>query len=231
MTARPSRIGLARLRQGLYRFIAAGLLPPDQERIAALASAIAVIETSVIDGFAFATWWRPLGAVLDGPPSVGDLEADYVRLFEAGVSEPPCPLVESAYLPLPRGPGAFLVDLDREYRRFGLAANPLVSLPVDHAVLQLEAMAALCAREDEATDRGEDAEARRVLGEEERFLERHLARWFPVMARRGAMVAGGGFYGTLLTAARAFVHHDRHLVATLAADRGLARDRRLEAVR
>lgn len=221
MTARPSQIGLARLRQGLYRFIAAGLLPADRERITALASAMAVIERSGIDGFAFATWWRPLAAVLADPPSIDVLEADYVRLFETGMSEPPCPLVESAYLPLPRGPGAFLVDLDREYRRLGLAANPLVSLPVDHAVLQLEAMAVLCAREDEAIDRGEDAEAMRVLGEERRFLERHLARWFPVMSRRGAMVAGNGFYGTLLTAARAFVRHDQELVATLAADRGL----------
>jgi TorA maturation chaperone TorD len=225
MTVRSEPIGLARLRQGLYRFIAAGLLPPDQERLAALASAIAVIEASLIDGFAFATWWRPLGAVLDDPPPIDVLETDYVRLFEAGMSEPPCPLVESAYLPLPRGPGALLVDLDREYRRFGLAANPLVSLPADHAVPQLEAMAALCAREDEATDRGDVAEARRVLGEEERFLERHLARWFPVMARRGAMVAGDAFYRTLLTAGRAFVHHDRDLVATLAGDH------RLEAVR
>jgi len=237
MTARPSQIGLARLRQGLYRFIAAGLMPPDQERVAALASAIKVIDASTIDGFAFATWWRPLGAVLDGAPSVGDLEADYVRLFEAGVNKPPCPLVESAYLSLPRGPGALLVDVDREYRRFGLAVNPLVSLPADHAVLELEAMAALCAREDEAADRGDVDEARHVLGEEERFLERHLARWFPVMARRGAMVGGGGFYGTLLTAARAFVHHDRDLVATLAKhhgltrDRGLVRDCGLQAVR
>lgn len=221
MTARPGLIGLARLRRGLYRFIAAGLLPPDQERMTAIAEAIAVIETSTIDGFAFATWWHPLATVLDDPPSIGVLEADYVRLFEAGVSEPPCPLVESAYLRLPRGPGTFLVGLDREYRRFGLAANPLVSLPADHAVLQLEAMAALCALEDEATDRGDVAEARRVLGEEGRFLDRHLARWFPVMARRGAMAAGDGFYGTLLTAARAFVHHDRELVTTLAAGRGL----------
>jgi len=224
MTARSGMNGLARLRQGLYRFIAAGLLPPDSERMTALASAIAVIETSTIDGFAFATWWHPLAADLDDPPSIDVLEADYVRLFEAGVSEPPCPLVESAYLRLPGGPGALLVDLDREYRRFGLAANPLVALPADHAVLQLEAMAALCAREDEATERGDVVEARRVLGEEERFLDRHLARWFPVMARRGAMVAGDGFYGTLLTAARAFVHHDRDLVATLAGGH------RLEAV-
>jgi len=52
MTARSGMNGLARLRQGLYRFIAAGLLPPDSERMTALASAIAVIETSTIDGFA-----------------------------------------------------------------------------------------------------------------------------------------------------------------------------------
>ncbi|MBA3876950.1 MAG: hypothetical protein C0498_08440 [Anaerolinea sp.] len=237
MTARPRQIGLARLRQGLYRFIAAGLLPPDQERIVALASAIAVLETSVIHGFAFATWWHPLAAVLDEPPSIDVLEADYVRLFEAGVREPPCPLVESAYLPLPRGPGAFLVDLDREYRRLGLAANPLISLPVDHAVLQLEGMAALCAREAEATDRGDDAEAKRVLGDEERFLKRHLARWFPVMAHRGAVAAGDGYYGTLLTGARAFVHHDRELVTTLAmasrvaTEPGVATDPRVAAHR
>lgn len=225
MTARSTPIGLARLRQGLYRFVAAALLPPDQERIAALTSAIAIIETSAIDRFAFATWWRPLGVVLDGTPSIDGLEADYARLFEAGVSEPPCPLVESAYLPLRRGPGTLLVDLDREYRRLGLAANPTVTLAADHAVIQLEAMAALCAREGEAIERDDLAEARRVLGEEERFLERHLARWFPPMARRGAIEAGGGFYGTLLTAARAFVHHDRHLVAALAGPH------RLEAVR
>lgn len=207
---------VAELRQGLYRFFAGALLPPDAERLEILALAAELLTELGVDDFAFAGPWHALEDRLEAVASVEELESEYVRLFVAGAGGPLSPPTESQYAAGDAGCGTVVGDVRREYAGLGLEIAPDITLQPDHVAVELDAMASLCHREVHAWDGGAGTATVATLRRQWTFLDRHLARWLPALAARVRASGAGGFYPALVDAADAFVRHDHELVGMLA---------------
>ena len=210
---------LAELRQGLYRFFAGALLPPDAERVELLAAATLTLASSELDQFAFAPAWRAAADVFCFPPPLEDLDAGYAALFVSESGSGTCPPLESYYGAAPgRAP---LVDgeLRREYAQLGLGVRPDLTVPSDHVSVQLEVMSSLCHGEAHAWIDGLDRDAIVALRKQWRFLDRHLARWVPVWAEHVERATSGGPWRAIVEATRVYVQHDVDLVTLLTRSR------------
>lgn len=200
----------AQLRQGLYRYLAAALLPPSPERIELLAESAVLLDEMGIEEYAFAPAWRRLADLMAPPPLFSQLATEYVRLFESGVDGALCPPIESFYTTSARsgGTASVIADLSKEYGDIGLAAAGTGSVTVDHISTELEVMAALCAQEAAHAAADEASLAEATVAREQAFLEDHLTRWLPDFAERLAAAAAPPFYDAAISAAIAFTHHD-----------------------
>jgi len=123
--------------------------------------------------------------------SLADLQALYIDLFEAGLPQPRCPLLESAWL-LNRPAGDVLLENKLYYKNFGLEIDGRAA--PDHLLTQLEFLAWL----DHCIDAGNPGPESLVRARAE-FIERHLAHWVGSAAKL-ARNAGGECYGELLQA-------------------------------
>lgn len=214
---------LAGLRRATYRLFGLLFHHPGEAQLAQLPRAAEEMRqyADLASDFAFYHSW--LG-VLDLAASLpgGDaprLQEEYVGLFEVASSHPPCPLNESAYLgDKGRLAGWVMSDVERSYAAGGLALSGSAGdEPADHAGLELEFMSLLCAGEAEAWEAERAEQAADVLVLEKAFLEQHLRRWFPRLARRLRSVAAPeSTYPRVADAALAFVVHDADLVGALA---------------
>jgi len=213
----PEGAELAHLRQGLYRFFAGALLPPDQNRLDEMVAASGLLGRAGIDSFAFAPAWWAVDAELRGPLALRDLAATHVRLFEAGTDGALCPPTESFYVASGRqgGPAFVQAELERDFRRSGAEVATPGGLTADHITPQLELMALLCHREAEGREAGKLASVAESIDEQRHFLERHLCRWTPPFAARAAQMAPPGLYRAVIAAMAAFVDHDRELLHAL----------------
>ena len=217
MTAQPSDwSAVAELRQGLYRFFGGALMLPDADRLEILSASTGILADMGVDDFAFADRWHAMEAALDALPGAEDLEAEYMRLFVTGSAGPATPPVESHYSRAGADGGLVIAKLRRDYAGVGLEVRPGLPYPADHVATELEVMASLCHREAHAWEGGDTAQAVATLRREWTFLDRHLARWLPQLARRVRSETEGGFYAELVGAADAFVTHDHELVTMLA---------------
>jgi DMSO reductase family type II enzyme chaperone len=125
------------------------------------------------------------------PTTLEDLRALHIRLFEAGLPQPQCPLLESAYV-LNRPPGEIVLENKLFYQHFGLKVETRAA--PDHLFTQLEFLAWL----DHCLEEG-NPDSASLLRACREFAERHLAHWLPKAASLIEQV-GGGFYGELLSA-------------------------------
>lgn len=212
---------LARLRQAAYRVLGTVLLYPHAELIAILAPVAKqlLVESRPFREFAFwGAWERLLGSLQawDGADQAR-LEAAYVSTFMVASDGAPCFPYESAYLPR-EATGWVLAELDREYAQYArvsLSVAPSLKEPPDHAAVELEFMSVLCGEEAQAWRRKNLDEGVKRLDREASFLDQHLSRWFPELARRVAERDGGAFYPLATDAARTFIAHDLELVTAL----------------
>lgn len=207
---------VARLRQGLYRFFGGALLPPDEERLRALAAAAEYLDRGGLEGFAFYGQWRALGERLREPLDLDRLNADYVRLFGSRMGGALCPPVESHYRAKAEGGGvaSLVAALQREYRKFGLSSVNSTENP-DHVSTELEVLSALCGREYEAWEEGDVEAVERSLARAHAFLRRHLCVWLPLFRGRVRKSGAAGFYPELVEAGCAFVIHDADFAGAL----------------
>ena len=210
---------VAALRQGLYRFFAGALLPPDLERLDVLMLAAELLTDLGVDDFTFAGPWHELEERLDAVSSVEQVEAEYVRLFVAGAEGPLSPPTESHYAATEGacGGGTVTAAIRTDYAAIGLELGPDVCLQADHVAVELDAMASLCHKEAHDWEEGTRPATVATLRREWTFLDRHLARWLPDLATRVRATEPGGFYSAVVDAADAFVRHDHELVGLLAA--------------
>lgn len=207
--------GLARLRRSLYRFFAACFLYPEEARLKALREVLEAVREDELSPFAFHSAWAQLRKVVGEGLSQAELEKRYVRLFSVAHGGPMCPPHESYYVVQPgRAAATTSVELEREYRRMGLAMSLETRTLPDHVSVELEAMAFLCGKEAEAWASRSLARASEVLETEHSFMRTHLGTWFPTFSRV-LMRRGPGFYAAVAAAADAFIKHDLDLLGAL----------------
>lgn len=137
------------------------------------------------------------------PRTLSELRSLYIDLFEAGLPQPRCPLLESAWL-LNRPAGDVVLENKLFYQNFGLEIHSQAA--PDHLLTQLEFLAWLdhCL----AAGNPDAASLERARAE---FLQRHLAHWMRPLANL-ARNADGDCYASLLDALA------REIESTLAAD-------------
>jgi DMSO reductase family type II enzyme chaperone len=134
---------------------------------------------------------RFAGLCESAPGTLGELRSLYIDLFEAGLPQPRCPLLESAWL-LNRPAGDVVLENKLYYQNFGLEIDGRAA--PDHLLTQLEFLAWLdyC----EAAGNAELESIRRARNE---FVERHLSHWIGSLAHL-AENAEGGCYAEILAA-------------------------------
>jgi TorA maturation chaperone TorD len=108
-------------------------------------------------------------------PDYESYESLYIGLFDAGMPQPPVPLMESAHRKTPPSQQIVLENMDF-YDVVGL--KPREGCAPDHLITQLEFLSAIRYLRRNAPD---DADLERL---EKDFLERHLLSWLPTAQRK-----------------------------------------------
>ena len=123
--------------------------------------------------------------------TLAELRSLYIDLFEAGLPQPRCPLLESAWL-LNRPAGDVVLENKLYYQNFGLEIDGRAA--PDSLLTQLEFLAWL----DYCESAG-NLDVESVKRARAEFLERHLSHWVGSLAHLSEN-AGGGCYAELLEA-------------------------------
>ncbi len=209
---------LARLRQGMYRVFAAAFLEPEPDRIRDIVAGTEMLEAMGLPYLAFyREWsrWRDAAVAAAGDPR--GLRVEYVRMFATGIGGAISPPTESFYGADPiRGEvGEVLAELRAAYDRYRLAPTDAVADTLDHVSIELEVMAALCAREADSRSAANDRRLELTIGHQREFLDRHLGVWLPHFVARMSAAETVAFYAELGPAVASFVRHDAGVVRFL----------------
>jgi putative dimethyl sulfoxide reductase chaperone len=182
----------ALVRSQIYRALALAFRHPDAGSAAALAEVASALPAAAA-GRVPPPVLEALGDVetVAAGTTVESLEAHYVETF-GHVTLPDCPLYETACgagdpFQQPQG----LADLAGFYRAFGLAMAGEARERADHLAVELEFMHYLAYREAYALEHHGEERTAAIRDAERRFLEAHLGRWAPVLARAVAARAAG----------------------------------------
>lgn len=143
-----------------------------------------------------------------------EVEAGFIRLFEAGPGDPPCPLVEGKHVK-DTNRRAIFEDLIRFYNHFGLSyqEGSREDRP-DHITYEMEFMHYLAFLTLGAVQQKKETAG--YLAAQKDFLAHHLRKWTAALADRMQTIAGElarddeivRFYGNLLTIADRYVKTD-----------------------
>ncbi len=111
-----------------------------------------------------------------------DIEAEFIRLFESGPGDPPCPLIEGKYNK-DSNRRAIFEDLIRFYNHFGVSykEGPQDDRP-DHITYEMEFMHYLAFLTVKALQ--DDKETHGYLLAQKDFLKHHQTKWTSRLAER-----------------------------------------------
>ena len=138
---------------------------------------------------------------------------EYAELF-VGPRAPLAPLYESVYVgPLHRLNTDVTMQVRRFYERMGLEVVKRNTVPNDHMGLELEFMAALCAREAQAWGSGDVDEAQMLRDEEAAFLKEHLGMWTDAFAARVSEAYCADYYDAWTRFVQTFVAEEQEYLA------------------
>ncbi|MEE8384471.1 MAG: molecular chaperone TorD family protein [Dehalococcoidia bacterium] len=183
----------AAARSRLYRQFADGFAYPDRDSFTSLKAGRFRDDTEAM----CRALSYDLAPSLDGLVASGDyvdFQAEYLRLFEAGMGIPPCPLYSGLYR---GGRKSVMEELTRFYNFFGLSVEQGAGELPDHVTMQLEFMHFLTFKELAALHRGEDASPYRRAQAD--FLERQLVSWLPSLDARLQGLDPPPFYAALVS--------------------------------
>lgn len=132
------------------------------------------------------------------PPSVASLQKAFTRHW-IGPGKDYVPPYASIYLhpAPPEKPllwGMEAVVLQSEYEAAGLRIAPGGIRIPDHLGVELQFMAYLCRREAEAWENGDTIQAQDWRSQQEKFTQRHLLNWLPLLSARLRQVNAHPFY-------------------------------------
>jgi DMSO reductase family type II enzyme chaperone len=131
-----------------------------------------------------------------------ELAVEYTRLFDVGVSGPPCPLYGGLY------GGARMKTMEeavRFYNHFGLTLSEAPRELPDHLTTELEFLHYLAFREAQALQGGDDPGP--FQRAERDFLERHPGRWVPKLRERLEKQTPMRFFRELVRALESVLAH------------------------
>jgi TorA maturation chaperone TorD len=204
--------GIARIRQGTFRLLAAGYGRPSSESTASIATGAEALAGLEVGVFAFA---RP---VFDwvGRLDEADLCAlvsEHVRLFGSGMDGALCAPIESQHVGsnLHGDPARYSARIEGLLRRSGLT-HADDGRPPDHLVVELELMSAWCGHEAAAWEAGSDSQRWIEL---ELELLGYLGVWVPGFAAGVAAEDRTGVFSALGRATAAVVDHDADILRML----------------
>lgn len=138
------------------------------------------------------------------------------RTFEGLTAEPYESLYTSAEGRL-MGPAR--TDVHRTFTQAGIKVGEGVDLPDDHLSFELEYLALLCDRCQEALDADDRRQALETLGMQRAFLEEHVLNWFGRFYNLSNRVLQTRFYRGVNKVARSFLEGERATIEQ--ADRAL----------
>ena len=179
-------------RSQLYRLLALAFRYPDAARGEALERLADGVRIEALDRGP-RKLQRSLSelAVAAGGTTPEALQDRYVAAF-GHVTLPDCPLYETACgTGDPFQQSQTLADIAGFYRAFGLEMAEDAAERVDHLAVELEFMHYLAYREAYALERHGRERSRLIREAQRRFLQDHLERWGPVVARAVAVRADG----------------------------------------
>lgn len=165
----------AAARSALYHRLARAFAFPDPPLVEELASGAflaALREEVPFLPFPFPLPHQTPAALADPALAHEEVQQEYIRLFEVGPGQPPCPLYEGVHRP---GRMKIMEELVRFYEHFGLRPQP--GDQPDHLCAQLEFMHYLAFKETAALTR--DGPTAGFVRAQRDFLDRHLCRWLP----------------------------------------------------
>lgn len=218
----PNLADVASMRHKTYLLLGSLFHYPDEHELDEVSVVAAEIgkDISLIRNFPFYGSLRRLLESLDAIHA-GDIakhQSEHVGLFQIGTPETPCPPYESYYVAEgSHMAGWIMSQVESSYAAGGFTMTDTAKkeLP-DHIGHELQYMSILCGKETEARDEGDPDRVAESINLQRMFLQQHLMRWVPKLARRLKAVAGdGSFYITLTEATHAFVIHDGDLIETL----------------
>lgn len=144
-----------------------------------------------------------------------EMEVEFIRLFEAGIGGPPCPLVEGGF---DKDRRTLLKELVVFYNHFGLSyAEGSQEERPDHICLQMEFLHYLTFKEVHAIQTGSDASGYRRAQRD--FLERHPLGWIGKLEEKVLRICEKQlpddvsreavlFYGNLITLIHRYLQAD-----------------------
>lgn len=133
---------------------------------------------------------------LAGLAAAGDyvsFQAEYIRLFDVGAVRPPCPLYDGEWGSSRKHS---MEEVLRFYRFFGMKIDEGTHDLPDHVTIELEFMKVLTFLDGLASARGGDTLP--FFRAERDFLQRHPARWWPLLERKLAGQEAPPFYASLV---------------------------------
>ncbi len=214
----PEIAQLAANRAGLYGLLARLYESEvDAELLAQMAGAELGVETGepeLGDGY------RMLSDYLAhlGPNAVTDLAVDYARvLLGAGIiGDRAAYPYESVYT----SPDHLIMQDARDevlalYREEGLDKSEELDVPEDHVGLELEFMAHLCRKTQEALLQNDGSAAAAAVAKQKAFLEGHLLRWVPAFCSDILTYAETDFYKAIARITRGYLQMEQALIGEL----------------
>ncbi|RME80152.1 MAG: hypothetical protein D6785_10675 [Planctomycetota bacterium] len=172
-----------RLRQGIYRFLGAWFLYPDQEILDHIEPLVDYFrdQEDLLSELPFYLEWQNLLIRLEKEKNkpLEQFEEEYMEIFGESGDFKPIPLMESAFLEK-EGVPALLSELASLYNQAGVEMT--FSGPSDHLTVELEFMSLLAGEEWE--NREEKERIRNLLEVEYLFLRDHLSQWIPLLRKR-----------------------------------------------
>jgi TorA maturation chaperone TorD len=161
------------------RLLSLGFLPPRADVVTEMGSLAAVLEVMLDDpGLREAV--AGLRAALPEPDDTDALRAAHHGLFGGTVA---CPPYETSYAPDPFQQARQMSDIAGFYAAFGAEPSGAAAERPDQIGCELEFLAFLALRREEAREADDDETATVCEDAEEAFLRDHLGRWLGPFCR------------------------------------------------